>query len=510
MFVLAAVPTFVIPLVAVVVVVVLLVVAAYAMYRVPGPNQALLITGIGSKQDNTRAAQESTDPNAPAVVSTMDFKVVTGKGAFVLPVVQRASMLGLQMRRVDLGEDGRGLSCVSKQSIPVLVEAVVIFKVGDDRASIVNAGRRFMDARDDEIAAAIKELAHGHLRTIVGGLTVEELITNRTRLTDEARNATALDMQKLGLQIDSLQVKGIQDVVAAQGELGYIEALGKPQAAAVAAQARIAAAQRDQEAAEKEAETAAIIAEAKRDADVRRAAAQAETDKAQAEAAQAGPRAAAEARQAVVEADTRAAELEAALEEQRLQTSVRKPADAKAYEQVTLANAERESSIAAAEAKAKATELAASASARATKLSADADSEARRKLGEASAAATKAGLLADAEGSRQKGLAEAEGIAARQKALAESPEGVIAQTVAEQLPEIVAAAAKPFESIEHMTVLNGAEGLQQAVLSAVATAQSVLPLAEGLTSGITGHDRRDGAGAANGSRPDGAAPKPPA
>ena len=303
-------------------------------------------------------------------------------------------------------------------------------------------------------------------------------------------------MQKLGLVIDSFQVKDIRDPVDADAD-GYIRNLGKPQAAAVAAAARIAAAQREQEAAQREAESASLVAEAQRDAEVRKAAASAETEKAQAEAAQAGPLAAALARQAVVEADTKAAELEAQLEEQRLQTTVRKPADARAYEQVTNANAGREASIAAAQAEAERTRLEAEAKAGATRVDAAARSEAVQKMGAAEANATKARLLAEAEGTREKGLAEAAGIEARQEALSENAEGVIAQQIAEQLPAIVAAAAQQYNNVGSLTVFDGAKGLNRGLLSTVSMASAIMPLAKGLfdaTKDVAAHAATSGDG----------------
>jgi flotillin len=474
----AGLSTIAIALIAVAAVVVLLVVLAFAVYQVPKGNEALIITGAGSKGDNRPT---TNDANAPVVDATMNFKVVTSGGSIVVPVLQRAQRLSLESRTVDLGENGQGLHCVSSQAIPVEVEAVMAFKVGNDRASIANAVTRFQDTPDETIKQTIKDIAHGHLRTIVGGLTVEQLIRERNALTDEVRDATAVEMQKLGLVIDSFQVKDIRDPESV-GE-GYIRNLGKPQAAAVAAAARIAAAQREQEAAQREAEADALVAEAQRDAEVRKAAAQAQTEKAQAEAAQSGPLAAALARQAVVEADTTAAELEARLEEQRLQTTVRKPADARAYDQVTTANAARDATIAGAQAAAERTRLEAAAKAGATKVDAAARAEATTLLGKAEADATKARLLAEADGSREKGLAEAAGIEARQAALAENAEGVIAQQIAEQLPAIVAAAAQQYNNVDNLTVLDGAEGMTRSLLSTIGVASQVMPLAKGLFAG---------------------------
>jgi uncharacterized membrane protein YqiK len=331
----------------------------------------------------------------------------------------------------------------------------------------------------------IHELFAGHLRSIVGGLTIEEMIHNRDALTGEVRNSSANEMIKLGLVVDSLQIQEIDD------ESGYILNLGKPHAAAVAASARIAEAQRDQEATEAEQEANARKAAAVRGSEIQQAGYQAEVDEARAKASQAGPLSQATARQEVVVQETRAAQLEADLSEQRLQSQVRKPADAKAYETRTLADGERDATIARAQAQAKETELraaadatkvktAAEAEAQATKARGEAMASATRATGEAEAASAKAKGLAEAESARAKGLAEAEAIKARSAALAENQEAVVAQQLAEQWPEIVAAGAHAFSNIDHMIVLNGADGVSDMFAKALSLGGTGLGLARQL------------------------------
>src|SRR5690606_6583073 len=174
------------------------------------------------------------------------------------------------------------VNCVTQQGIPVKVRGVVIYKVGDDFVSIANAARRFLE-QQASMDGAIHELFTGHLRSIIGNLTVEDLILNRERLASEIRSSSADEMSKLGLVVDSLQIQEIDDTV------GYIANLGKPHAAAVAAQARIAEAQRDQEATRAEQEAEAEKAAAVRDSKIKQAEYQAEIDRAAARARQAGP-----------------------------------------------------------------------------------------------------------------------------------------------------------------------------------------------------------------------------
>jgi flotillin len=208
----------------------------------------------------------------------------------------------------------------------------------------------------------IHELFAGHLRAIVGDMTVEDMLHNREELTANIRGSLAEDLQKLGLRVDSLQIQEIDD------ESGYIQNLGKPQAAAIESKARIAAAQCDKEATEAEQVANAEKAAAVRETSIKQSEYQAQMDQARSKAEQAGPLSEALARQEVVRAETAAAELDAQRQEKILESSVRKPADARAYEQVTLAEADRAARVAAAQAQAQEVRLAGEAQANATQL----------------------------------------------------------------------------------------------------------------------------------------------
>ena len=450
---------------------VLLFIVFRLLWRVAEPNEALIISGFGARSGN----DQSTDG--------LGFKVVTGKGVLVLPGFQAARRLSLDSKSTNLY-----VACVTKQGIPVSVRGVVIYKVGDDMASIANAARRFLD-QQNAMNSTIHELFSGHLRSIVGSLTIEEMIHNRDALTGQVRQSTSVELSKLGLVVDSLQIQEIDE------ESGYIANLGKPHAAAVAAQARISEAQRDQEATQAEQIAAAKKAAAIRDSQIQQAGYQAEVDRASAVAKQAGPLAEASTRQEVVVQETRAAQLEADLAEQRLQSQVRKPADARAYETVTLANAQRDARISAAEADARETELrakadavqvktAASAQAEATLSRAEANATATRVTGDAEADAVRARGLAAADAAKASGLAEAEAIRARAGALADNQDGVVAQQLADRWPEIVAAGAQAFSNIDHMVVLNGAEGLSDLFARTLALGGTGLGIARSILSGL--------------------------
>jgi flotillin len=186
--------------------------------------------------------------------------------------------------------------------------------------------------------------------------------------------------------------------------------------------------------------------------------------------------------------ETEVAELEARREERRLDTQVRKPADAAAYQARVEAEGQREARIALAEASKRETELAAEADARKVELSAAA--EARRvelaataqakqvrEVGQAEAAATTAKGQAEGEAVRARGLAEAEAIARRADALEKQSDAVIGQQLAERLPEIVAAAAGAFGKVDHLTVLNGAQGMSEIMNQIIGQAGPALSLA---------------------------------
>lgn len=149
----------------------------------------------------------------------------TQRGA-VIPGFQTVRRLGLDIRAT-----GLIVNAVSNQSIPLQVKGVVAYKVGDDLASIANAACRFLQQDADRMRATIHELFAGHLRAIVGGMSVEDMLHNREELTANIRSSLADDLSKLGLVVDSLQIQEIDD------DSGYIDNLGKPQAAAIAAAA---------------------------------------------------------------------------------------------------------------------------------------------------------------------------------------------------------------------------------------------------------------------------------
>jgi uncharacterized membrane protein YqiK len=378
-------------------------------WHVPAPNEALLISG------SKRQAQDT------------QFRIVTGHGSFVLPIKQKARILSLALREAEIVEE-----CVTNQGIRLNVRAVSVFKVGDDPVSIANAARRFL-AEQDRMEELVGRVFAGHLRSIIGGLTVEQIIRERDRVAQEIKDGSHAEMEKLGIVVDALQIQEIEDAT------GYINNLAAPHAAAVASQARIAQAKSDQEAAQREQEALALKAEYERDVAIKRAGFLAETEQAKAQAAQAGPLAAAKASQDVITEQTKLAQRQAELAAQRLEAEVRRPADAEAYRQRTLAEARRDEA----------------------KFEAD---------GEAYAERTTAVAQADANKARAASLREG------------NQELIAANRIIEALPAIVEAAARGIAD-SNLTILNGTEGVNEVLLGIVGQGMAILDTLKKSTAG---------------------------
>jgi flotillin len=311
--------------------------------RVPDPDEAMLISGASGGRDG-----------AP-------FRVVVGNRKFVMPFGNRVSYLTLALQEAQVAE-----RCVTGQGIEIETKAVCAFKVGADEQSIVNAGQRFLSDQT-QMPNLVGQIFAGHLRSIIGSMTVEDIIRNRQVLATEVLDASKEEMGRLGLLVDSFQIQSIDD--AGQG---YIAAMAAPNVAAIQREAAIAQAKADQAAAEAKQESLrqqaqyereTAIARAKNEAEVNRAqadadrasaVAQAEAKKqvaqAQAEADQAGPLAQAQAELAVLDAQTAAAAKQTELRQQELVAERVRPAEADAEAIKIKAKAEAEATRLQAEA----------------------------------------------------------------------------------------------------------------------------------------------------------------
>ena len=281
-------------------------------YKVPAPDEAMLISGGRAK-------------------SSAPFRVVTGHGAFILPIFRKARFLTLAMCEAEVAE-----KCVTQQGITLNVRSVIAFKVGNDNDSIISAAQRFLSDQD-QMAVLTGRIFAGHLRSIIGSMTVEQIIRERQKLATEVLDGSKEEMARIGLTVDALQIQSIDD-----DGLGYITAMSAPHNAAIQQQAQIAQAQANQAAAEAEQESQRKQAEFARETAIVKAQYKAEVDKAQAQAAQAGPLAEAQAQREVLEMRTELAERAAELRQQELVAEVVKPAEAEAEKVRILARADAE------------------------------------------------------------------------------------------------------------------------------------------------------------------------
>jgi flotillin len=281
-------------------------------YKVPAPDEAMLISG-GKNTIET------------------PFRVIIGHGAFVMPLFRKVRFLTLAMCEAEVEE-----TCVTQQGISLNVRAVIAFKVGNDGESIVNAGQRFLSDQN-QMSVLTGRIFAGHLRSIIGSMTVEQIIKERQKLASEVLDGSKEEMVKIGLTVDALQIQSIDD-----GKLGYITAMSAPHNAAIQREAQIAQARANQAAAEAEQESQRHQAEYARQTLVVQAQYKAEVDKAQAQAAQAGPLAQAQSQREVLAAQTELAQRAAELRQQQLVSEVVRPAEAEAERVRILALADAE------------------------------------------------------------------------------------------------------------------------------------------------------------------------
>jgi flotillin len=417
--------------VAVVVIIILILAFVASRYKVAGANEAIIVAGSrGSKVRDERGQAVST-PGDKGV------KVVVGGGTIVMPLLNRVGRLKLTARQINVSLS----DAVTSQGIKVQVQGVATFKIGRDVESLRNAAERFLDAKPEQVDSIVKNVLEGSLRSIVGTLTIEELIRDRQKLLQQVQDAAKGDLATSGLQIDAFTIQSFSD------ESNYIELLGQQSVSTVTRDARMVKATTDQEAAVREAESQQIKINAARDVSLREAETKTQVAAAQARADQAGPLAQAEAQQEVVRKQTELAQLEADRKEKELLSSTVKPAAAEAQAVIAKAEGDKRARIASAEADAETTRL-------------EGGAEAQIVL--------------------TKGEAEAKALAMRADAYKQFNEAAIIQTVLAALPDIVRAAAEPMGHIDSLTVMS-ADGASDLVKNATRAMIESTTAIKGLT-----------------------------
>jgi flotillin len=440
--------------VGIVALVVLLAALITTRYKVAGPNEAFLVTGRKGKEvKNLETGTVSTDLSGQ--------KVVMGGGVFVLPFVQRLHILDLSSRRISVQIRG----AVSGQGIKLNLDGVAIVKVGGNEDSIRAAAQRFL-TQQAEIETFTQETLAGSLRSIVGSLSVEQIIRDRAAFAQRVADESETSLTGQGLVLDTFQIQDITDDGSYLADLGRPESAKIGQIAAIAEAAARQAAEQARIAAEQE------IAISQRLLALKNAEILAETDAASATAAAAGPLAQADRDQAILAEQEKVAVRQAALKERQLDAEVRKPADAERYRVETEATGRRNSEILEAEARKAASIADAEAEAEKARLTGEGEKSRRSALAEAEAIegakrgeAEKARRVAEADAVRAEGdaqasatlaagQAEATAMEKKAEAFAQYNQAAVLQMLVEILPKVAAELAKPMAAIDKLTVIS--------------------------------------------------------
>jgi len=471
------------------------VIAYLAFLKKVGPNEVLVVSGRGKVM------------------------FITGGADMVIPLFHTWNTLSLEVMTLDVTTP----EVYTSQGVPIMVDGVAQIKIKKDEPSLLAASERFLGKAPDEIARIALETVQGHLRAILGTLTVEDIYKNRDQFAQKVQEISAGDLSNMGLGIDAFTIRDIRD------KHGYLEALGKPRIAEVKRTAAVAEAVANKEAliaqadAEREtrerqaeAQRLAQAAEAQRDAAV----AEANADRARRQQeADATARRAAEianyqAAQAIAEeqaiANRKRAEAEMTYElqkktmeiqvqeqeiqrrERELDATIRRQADAKRYEIETLAEAERKQIETAAVAeRAKLTTLAEGEKARGlaeaavTQAKGEAEAAAERARGLADAQIRQAQGLAIAEAEKAQGLAEALAMEKKAEAWQQYNEAAMLQILAPILPQIAKAIAEPLARVDRITMVstgtNSEVGVARITNEMATVMAQVPPLLESLT-----------------------------
>ncbi|MGU3469804.1 SPFH domain-containing protein [Paenibacillus sp. D51F] len=456
-------------------VIVVLGLAFWARYKTVSPDEAMIVTGTFLGSSNVASDE-----------SGRKIKIVRGGGAFILPVFQRAEFLSLLSMKLDVSTP----EVYTEQGVPVMADGVAIIKIGGSIEDVATAAEQFMGKPVEALKSEAQEVLEGHLRAILGSMTVEEVYRNRDRFAQEVQSVAAKDLKKMGLQIVSFTIKDLRD------KHGYLDALGKPRIAAVKRDAEIAEAQAVRDAriqkaqAEEEGQKAELlrdtnIAEASKENQLKVASFKKDQDTAKADADQAYTIQEARIKQQVVEEQMKVElvrkEREIDLEtkeilrrEKQYDSEVKKKADADRYAVEQAAEAEKAKQINAADA----TKYRIEAEARA-------NAEQKRLAGQAEADAQRAKGTAEAEVIRLRGLAEAEAKEKLAQAFEKFGEAAVLDIIVKMLPELAGKVAEPIKAIDKLTVVDtgngaGAARLSNYVTDLMATAPEMLKSVAGI------------------------------
>ena len=440
----------------------MLLIVFVAKYQTAKPDEALIISGsyLGSK-------------NVHKDESDNKIKIVRGGGAFVLPVFQRSNRISLLSSKLDVSTP----EVYTEQGVPVMCDGTSIIKIGSSVEEIATAAEQFLGKTREELENEAREVLEGHLRSILGSMTVEEIYQNRDKFSQSVQEVASVDLAKMGLIIVSFTIKEVRD------KNGYLDSLGKPRIAQVKRDADIAEAEALKETRIKKAQAAELkrqteIAESLKEKELKLATYKQEQDVAKAKADQAYNLESARAQQQVIEQEMQIKiierqkqieleEKEITRREKQYDSEVKKKADADRYAKEQEAQAQKVKEVTEAEAERFRVEALAEAEANKTRLAGQ----------------------AEAEAALAKGKSEAEAKQKIANAFKEYGEAAVLSMVIDMLPQLMREAAQPLGNIEKISVVDtgsssgetsGANRVTNYATNLLSTTQETLKATTGL------------------------------
>ncbi len=392
-----------------------LVVAAAVVWAVRytkvGPNEVLIISG---------RRRTVTGPDGRR--RTVGYRLVHGGGTFVWPIKEKVQRMSLELMTLEV----RTPEVYTVNAVPVTVDGVAQVKIKGDEESIAMAAEQFLSRSREDVMKTVLQTVEGHMRAVLGTLTVEEIYRGRQEVARRVREAAAEDLRKMGMEILSLTIRNVADTQ------GYLEALARPRIAQVKRDAVKGEAEAEKEAQQARFQAETAIAQAQRDMELKKAEYEAEVKAKRAEADlsydlhryRIAQRVKAEEIQVGIVEREKLAELEereVARKERELVATVLKPAQVERQRTEVLAEAER------------------------YRLEAE---------GIGRAEEIKARGAAEAEVIRMKGLAEAEAMRKKAESWSQYNEAAITELIVRVLPELARAVSEPLAKTERIVVVN--------------------------------------------------------
>src|SRR5712691_11651571 len=395
------------------------------LYRKAGPHEALIVYGFRGT------------------------RIVKGRGTVIFPMIENCRELSLELMSFDVAPQQ---DLYTKQGVAVTVEAVAQIKVKSDPESIQTAAEQFLTKSDQEREGLIRLVMEGHLRGIIGQLSVEQIVKEPEMVGDRMRATCADDMSKMGLEVISFTIKEVRD------KNEYISNMGRPDVARIKRDADVATAEAERDTAIKRAEAMRAAAVAKAQADKERVLAETLSQAAQAEATR--------------DLEVKKANFQETVQKQKasadkayeLQTNVMQ--QQVIAEKVKIERVEKESQIAVqdAEIQRRERELIATvlkpAEIERKRIETLAEAEKQRRIFEAEgkASAIRAEGEAEAEITFKKGDAEARAMNVKAEAYQEWNQAAVVDKLITMMPEVVRALASPLANVDKITIVSTGNG----------------------------------------------------